>query len=83
MINNQQNPISENDPSVQVRTDLWNTMNSSQLNRQRELLLDKLSKIQSIMIGTATPSILNIYNAIQLGLDDITTLIDRKQNQRK
>lgn len=75
-------PVPENDPSTQVRTDLWGTMNTSQLNRQRELMLDHISKLQSIMGGNANPSILNMYKALQMGLEDLNKIIDDKYAQK-
>jgi hypothetical protein len=75
-------PIDENDPSIQVRTDLWSTMNMTQLNRQRELLLDKISKVQSIMGASANPSLINMYGALQMGLKDLNKLIDDKYAQK-
>jgi hypothetical protein len=83
MENEKQDPVPENDPSIQVRTDLWSTMNTGQLNRQRELMLDHLSKLQSIMGGNANPSILNMYSALQLGLKDLNKIIDDKYAQSK
>lgn len=79
----QQKPIDENDPSIQLRTDLWSTMTASQLNRQREMLLDKISKLQSIMGGIPHPSILNMHSALQLGLDDIGHIIDYKMAHKR
>ena len=76
-------PVDENDPSIQVRTDLWSTMNTAQLNRQREMLLDKINKVQSIMGASANPSLINLYSALQMGLKDVTRIIDYKQAQKR
>jgi hypothetical protein len=73
----------ENDPSLQVRTDMWSTMSTSQLTRQRELMLDKLSKLQSMMGGVANPTILNMYSALQMGMQDLNNIIDHKMSQRR
>lgn len=75
--------VDENDPSVQVRSDLWSKMTLSQLNKQRELLLDKSIKIQSIMGAQANPSLLAMYSAVQRGMDDINQLIDYKTEQNR
>lgn len=75
-------PVPENDPSIQVRTDLWSTMNMSQLTNQRELMLDHISNLQTIMGGNANPSILNMYSALQLGLKDLNKLIDDKYAEK-
>ena len=76
-------PVPENDPSIQIRTDLWSTMNVSQLTRQREIMLDHITKIQSIMGAIANPSLINMNAALQVGLQDLNKLIDDKYAQKR
>lgn len=78
MEDEKQTPVPENDPSIQIRTDLWPTMSISQLNRQRELMLDNISKLQSMVDSHGNPSIRNMYAALQVGLQDLNKLIDSK-----
>ena len=70
--------VSENDPSVQVRTDLWGSMTMIQLTKQRDMMVNHISRLQSIMGGNANPTILNMYSALQLGLEDLNQIIDNK-----
>jgi hypothetical protein len=83
MENEKQVPVNENDPQVQVRTDLWPTMNIAQLTRQRELMLDHLSKLQSIMTDNPGTTIRNMYGALQTGLKDLSNLIDHRYGEKR
>jgi hypothetical protein len=83
MENEKPTPVSENDPQVQVRTDLWPTMNIAQLNRQREIMLDHLSKLQSIMSESPGPTLRNMYGALQTGLKDLSDLIDHRYGEKR
>jgi hypothetical protein len=80
--NSVQPTYDENDPQVQVRTDLWHTMQLPDLVHQRELLMERMNKL-SLMLGANTnPTILGMFSAMHLGLNDINTLIDSKSNKK-
>lgn len=65
------------DPSKQIRTDLWNDMTVAELSNQRMLLVKKLASIMYLAsTGNATPSVLSMQSAVQLGIEDIDKLID-------
>lgn len=70
-------------PETQVRTDLWGTMQLPQLINQRELLMGRLSTLQKIIGPAVSPTVLNMYNAMQMGLSDINGLIDNRSNTKK
>jgi hypothetical protein len=71
----------ENDPNVNLRSDLWPKMTISQLNRQHEIAIDKVSKLHMMMGANASPAIINIYGALQQALRDLTALIDVRAQQ--
>lgn len=70
----------DSDPETQIRTDLWSTMSNQQLVVQRDLLMDRMAAVQRMVSISATPAVLGIYDAMQLGLNDINQLIERKSN---
>ena len=70
-------------PETHVRTDLWGTMQLPQLINQRELLMGRLSTLQKIIGPAVSPTVLNMYNAMQMGLSDINGLIDNRSNTKK
>lgn len=63
-----------------IRADLWNTMNTTELEAQRALLLSKLALLSTMMANPqqAPPGLINMYGALQTGLADVTTLISKK-----
>lgn len=63
---------------TEIRSDLWNDMDVSELNNQKDLILEKLSLLSTI---TATQSIINMSQALQLGMQDIDKIIDFKLEQ--
>lgn len=73
----------DTDPEIQVRTDLWGTMQLPQLITQRELLMDRLASLLKIVGPAVSPTVLNMYNAMQMGLSDINQLIDNRSNTKK
>ena len=83
MENEKPTPVDENDPSVQVRTDLWPTMNITQLTKQRELMLNHISKLMTIMGDNASVSVRNMYGALQTGLNDLNKLIDARYDEKR
>jgi len=75
-----QGQLDPNHPSIQIRTDLWNTMSLAELTRQRELVLDRIGVLRNIP-DQGNPSIQSLHSALQFGLADITRLIDSKTGQ--
>jgi hypothetical protein len=75
-------PTNPRDPTIEIRTDLWNTMSLAQLTKQRELLLDRINTLQRIP-DQNNPSIRDLFLALQYGLDDITKLIDYKTEHQQ
>ena len=73
----------ETDPQNNLRSDLWPTMSPAELGRQQELVVDKLSKLQSMTGVSSTPSFRNIYGALQVAMNDLTQLINNRSQQRK
>jgi hypothetical protein len=61
------------EPITDIRTDLWGTMNSSQLSAQRDLIITKIALLQSM--GTQNPSIRGLMVALHTALNDINSLI--------
>lgn len=71
-------------PEEEVRTDLWSTMSIVQLNKQRDLLLAKNSKLIDLMsAGGHSSTVQGLYTVIQQALKDITALIDSRASQQK
>lgn len=70
-------------PEKEVRADMWPTMTLSQLHHQRDLIVDKLSKLQSMMpFGAAPATVAGLYKALQIALQDVMALIDNKADQK-
>jgi hypothetical protein len=65
--------MEETNELTDIRTDLWGTMDVNRLQGQRELILTKLSILTQ---SAQTPTILQIYNALQQALLTINDLID-------
>ncbi|MGZ5485212.1 MAG: hypothetical protein ACXWFB_04780 [Nitrososphaeraceae archaeon] len=63
-----------------IRSDLWNTMDVSQLNIQRELIINKISTLQSIQLNQ---TVLHLMKALHIGLEDLNALIDSKSSEQK
>jgi len=70
------NPAPE--PEEAVRSDLWNDMTLSQLSRQQEIVIDKVSKMYQLLGPQAGPSVQSIYAALQMALQDLNRLIDSR-----
>jgi hypothetical protein len=68
----------ENDPALNIRSDLWLTMGVSQLTRQQELVIDKISKMHTMMGIRASQSLIDIYSALQVALKDLNALIEKR-----
>ena len=72
----------DNDPQIQVRTDLWHTMNMSDLVHQRDLLMSHMEKASRMIGFNASPAVLGIYSAMQMALQDINHLIDATSDRK-
>lgn len=70
------NPTPE--PEEALRSDLWHEMSLSQLARQQEIAIDKVSKMHQILGPQAGPSVQAIYAALQMALKDLNALIDSR-----
>lgn len=68
------------DWKVNVRSDLWNTMNMSQLSIQQEIVLNKLSLL-STMHQSLT--VVSIQSALALALGDLNKLLNNNQDIQK
>lgn len=66
---------------TEIRADLWETMNSSQLSRQQELILSRLSTLQKMMPGTE--STIGMYKALDHALNIVTELIETRNKNNK
>lgn len=73
----------ETDPSTTLRSDLWPTMTLSQLSRQQELVIDKISRMHILIGASATPALQNLYGALQVALRDLNALIDNRSATQK
>ena len=65
-------------PDKQIRTDLWPTMGMTELVIQRDLLLTRMEKASRMFSHNTSPSVINIYSAMQVALRDINGLIDHQ-----
>lgn len=74
-------PVGMN-PEVDIRSDMWPTMTVTQLARQQDIVITKISTLASMMGPIAGPSLLQLYNALQIALADLSALIDNR-GQRK
>lgn len=73
----------EDTPETMIRTDLWATMSLEQLARQQDLMIDKLSTVQQMASGNASPSVLAMYSAIQMGMTDLNALMESRAKKGK
>lgn len=64
--------IHKEDWEVNIRSDMWNQMNSFQLGTQLELILDKISLLRQL---SSNPITLNLINALNMAMDDVNMLI--------
>lgn len=72
----------DTDPQYQIRTDLWNTMTAPDLVNQRDILMTRMEKASRMFNHNTSPSILNMYSAMQQALKDINDLIDNRSSQK-
>jgi len=72
-----------------VRTDLWPTMTVGQLYIQQEIVIEKMSKLLSILTMGDTSnitqdgkdsSVMSLYRVLARGAADLSLLIESKSN---
>lgn len=68
------------EPDKEIRSDLWPTMGVSELNKQRDIVLDKLSLARSMQ--GYTPAVVTIQLVLEQALKDLTELIDNRASQK-
>lgn len=74
------NNTDERDPHICIRSDLWPTMTLEELLNQQRMVIDRLSQLASIMSG-AGPAVHNLYGALQVALQDLSTLLLQPTNK--
>lgn len=75
MINEEQEePKKVEDWEINIRSDLWSSMDISQLNIQRELILQKI--ILLYKLGSANQTARDILIALQRAQEQLNALID-------
>lgn len=68
----------------EIRTDLWEEMNTSELAMQQELIISKMGLLHSILCLGNNPSARGLYVALETALADINALITaRYQSKQK
>lgn len=69
----------------EVRADLWATMSVTQLLNQQEMVMDKITKLQSMtpVGGAGTAGITGLLKALQHAMENLTQLIETKSSQRQ
>lgn len=72
----------ETDPRVTLRSDLWTTMNVTELARQQEICIDRINKLYSIMGAGGSQSMANIYHALQIANQELTNLINTRSQTK-
>lgn len=74
MMTSQDNNTTKESWEVDIRTDLWHTMSTHQLNIQRDLIVTKISTLYKFGISHQTAR--DILLALERALEHITKLID-------
>lgn len=69
------------DWEINIRTDLWHTMDSHQLNIQRDLLVTKISLLYEF--GTSHQTARDMMLILQRALEHINKLIDNNIDPKK
>ncbi len=75
------NPSDE--PQYSIRSDLWPTMNINELSNQLHLVMEKLTKIASMMGSVPQPTYMHMYGALQQAMQDLNGLIEYRTNNRQ
>lgn len=71
----------ETDPALNIRSDLWPSMSLGQLARQQDLVITKISMMHQMMGINASQSLINLYSALQVALNDLTDLINSRSDK--
>lgn len=69
----------------EIRADLWPTMSATQLLHQQEMVMDKITKLQSMTPfgGQGTAGVSGLLKALQYALETLSQLIESKSTQRQ
>jgi len=73
--------IIEDTPDTMLRSDLWHEMTVDELSKQQDLMIDKINKLQSLVGMNASPSVLAMYSAMQLGFTDLINILNTKTSK--
>lgn len=76
-------PLIEDTEESMLRSDLWPTMSVSELAKQQELMVTKMSALLYLMGTNPSPSVSALYSAMQMGFADLNRLLDTKTTQEK
>jgi hypothetical protein len=68
-----------NDPNVEIRSDLWTTMNAHELSNQQNIMLTRMSKMSTMISASSPPSMIMMYNSMQGALNHLNHLLERRQ----
>lgn len=71
--------LDANDTKKVLRADLWSTMSLSELHKQREILVEELTRVRGLQLmpgNTQNPTILLLLSYLERGFQVITYLID-------
>lgn len=73
----------EDTPETMIRSDLWPTMSMGELSHQQDLMITKLSAVMTLIGPNSSPSITNMYNALQAGMNQLNSIIDLRSQKEK
>ena len=59
-----------------IRSDLWTKMTIDQLNDQHNKLLTRMSHVQQMMGGSASPTVVQMYGAMQHALSQLNNIMN-------
>jgi len=69
------------DWEINIRSDMWTTMNISQLIVQQELVLNNLGLLSTLQ--ASNPTVLNLHCALKMALEDLNLLINKNEDMQK
>lgn len=76
-------PLIEDTEETMLRSDLWPTMTVSELAKQQELMVTKMSALTYMMGANPSESIRTMYLAMQRGAAELNRLLDTRSAQEK
>lgn len=76
-------PLIEDTQETRIRSDLWATMSLGELSHQQELMIEKMTAITALAAAKATPSVMAMYSALQMGFSDLSKLIDERSTKER